>query len=529
MTDSKVLWCTVLSLVACAKEPTTFVTRDGATGGMDGTVELDATRDLMPVPIRDGSNMVTGDPTTCEQAAGSRTYVGCDFWPTVLPNVVGTCFHYAVAVANTGDTPAEITIERDGMTLVRSRAPANDVAVFTLPWVADLKVMMGRCDTEHTRSLNDSAKVPQGAYHLVSSRPVVVYQFNPLEYQNNECACLFGRFSFSNDASLLLPSTAATGNYRITAMRGQNTDEHRDPGYISVTGLQDNTRVRVRIGRNGRVVAGNGIAATMANGMLTFTLARGEVARLLGTPDGDLGGSLVQADAPVQVLVGSPCIYQPFDRQSCDHIEESVFPAETLGRRYLVHRPTGPRGNAVGHVVRLYGNANDTLLRWSGDVPPRAPTQLQAGEVVDLGVVNSDFEVNGEREFGVATFMLGQTIVDPGLEGRGDPSQTNHASVEQYRTSYVFLAPTNYDVSFADVVMPLNARVTLNGEAIVVRPTMISAGWGIARLPLSRMRNVHVLRSDVAVGLQVMGYGHATSYHYPGGLNLQGIAPPPPP
>ncbi|MER2605396.1 MAG: hypothetical protein ABTQ29_06170, partial [Siculibacillus sp.] len=58
--------------------------------------------------------------------------------------------------------------------------------------------------------------------------PVTVYQFNPLEYQaqrgppgkdwsscpGNQCgtAC----FSYSNDASLLLPSTALTANYRIT-------------------------------------------------------------------------------------------------------------------------------------------------------------------------------------------------------------------------------------------------------------------------------------------------------------------------
>ena len=96
-----------------------------------------------------------------------------------------------------------------------------------------------------------------GAYHLVSSRPVIVYQFNPLEYRNDACNCLFGPYSFSNDASLLLPSTAATGSYRVTAMRGQDTEELHAPGYISVTGLRDNTNVRVRLGPRATLVFEN--------------------------------------------------------------------------------------------------------------------------------------------------------------------------------------------------------------------------------------------------------------------------------
>jgi hypothetical protein len=36
-----------------------------------------------------------------------------------------------------------------------------------------------------------------------------------------------------------------------------------------------------------------------------------------------------------------------------------------------------------------------------------------------------------------------------------------------------------------------------------------------------------VLRSDQPVGLQFMGFGHATSYYTPGGLNLNLISPPP--
>jgi hypothetical protein len=35
---------------------------------------------------------------------------------------------------------------------------------------------------------------------------------------------------------------------------------------------------------------------------------------------------------------------------------------------------------------------------------------------------------------------------------------------------------------------------------------------------------VHKLSADQSVGLQVMGFGHATSYYYPDGLNLELIS-----
>src|SRR4051812_6262104 len=35
-----------------------------------------------------GGGMLQGDPKTCAEAAMYKTYVGCDFWPTVVANEV---------------------------------------------------------------------------------------------------------------------------------------------------------------------------------------------------------------------------------------------------------------------------------------------------------------------------------------------------------------------------------------------------------------------------------------------------------
>ena len=62
-------------------------------------------------------------------------------------------------------------------------------------------------------------------------------------------------------------------------------------------------------------------------------------------------------------------------------------------------------------------------------------------------------------------------------------------------------------------------------------PTPIGAsGWGTLRLTLDPATGgIHKLTTDheQGLGLQVMGFGFATSYYYPGGLNLERISEPP--
>ena len=89
---------------------------------------------------------------------------------------------------------------------------------------------------------------------------------------------------------------------------------------------------------------------------------------------------------------------------------------------------------------------------------------------------------------------------------------------------------TDYTESYVDVTMPMSAQVTLDGVGLPTAPTAISSGYGIARVPLGAgVGGAHLLTSTAPVGIQVIGYGNYTSYMYPGGLNLNAIAPPPPP
>jgi hypothetical protein len=508
----------------------------GGGGGINFTTSTTGT----------GSTGSGGDPTTCAEAEASRTYIGCDFWPTVVANNVWSIFDYAVVVANAGDQPADVTVTRKGQQVATAQVAPNSLQTVYLPWVPELK---GPDADSCGQSMPLSATVRSngGAYHLTTTVPVTVYQFNALEYQGqggppgkdwsscpgiNGCNGFpIGCYSFSNDASLLLPSTAMTGNYRITA---QSDWTPYIGGYFAVTGTQDGTNVTVYLASGGYVVGGGGVATTNGGGTITFSLNAGDVVELVSDTNHDNTGTLIKATAPVQVISGMPCLDQPFGAQACDHVEETVFPAETLGKHYFVTVPTSPHGVGVGHMVRIVGNVDGTTLTYpSGTKPAGAPTTINAGQVVDLGQVGDNFEIEGDHEFAVVSFLLGASIVDPNTQipnQQGDPSQSNITAVEQFRTKYVFLAPTDYARNYVDVIGPTNASVQVDGKPATGPTQSIGSGYAIARISLGPGNNgAHVLTSSQPVGIQVVGYGSYTSYYYPGGLNLATIAPPPPP
>jgi hypothetical protein len=523
-----------------------------------------------------GGGGLTADPTTCAEAASSRSYIGCDYWPTVTANTVWSVFDFTAIVANGGADTATITVTGPSNTNITTTVGPGQLTKIYLPWVPALKGQdSDNCGV--SRVMTSSVLAPASAFHLVSSVPVTVYQFNALEYVgqggpagkswaacpgNTACSDstspnlghASGCYSFTNDASLLLPSTAMTGTYRVTGHGGLNSVEGAT---MTITATADNTTVHVKVSSTGSVAGGTGIIPTAAGSTLTLTLNAGDVAELLGdlTDQSDLSGSLVQANQPVQVITGMPCATMPDNAFACDHVEESNLPAETFGRDYVVAQPPGPNGNVVAHEVRIYGNFDGTTLTYSPSAPPGCPTTINAGEVVDCGtglgsvcenpqtgvydypcgngkMVGMDFEVTGNNPFAVATFTQGASLVDPTTKGpkqQGDPDQSIVVAVKQYRTNYVFLAPTDYQENYAVITAPTGASISLDGAHVTTAPTPVgSNGYGVIRIPLAAGNaGAHVLTASAPVGLEITGYGASTSYTYPGGLDLQHIAPPP--
>ena len=508
-----------------------------------------------PIIGSEAGGFEASDLSPCAQAAAQKAYVGCEYWPTVTSNLVNDVFDFAVAIANVGTEDANVTVTGPSGTNEKVTVKGGSLEKVYLPWIASLK--------GGENGITQSVFAKAGAYHLVSDRPVVVYQFNPLEFRAvggkpgkdwSKCVPQIGSadcYSYSNDASLLLPTTALTGTYRIMGSTGFSRHPANPftgeldttqpvqalaPAFFAVTATADGTNVTVKLGSKARVVAGGSIKAADANGDISFTMDAGDVAEIVA-PNGrdyDFSGSLLTADKPVQVIAGVPCMDFPFDTQACDHVEETVFPAETLGKHYVVMRPTGPFQNDVAHVVRIYGNQDGTTLTYKPSKPASCPSSISAGEVIECGEVSTDFEIAGDKEFGVGMFMLGGEKTDPNYDSQlqqpqGDPSQSFAVGVEQFRPDYVFLAPTDYKTSFVDVIAQAGTNLKLDGiDKSGDLRALSGTDYYTARIKLSNgVDGVHTLNADKPVGIQVMGYGDNTTYMYPGGLNLGLIAPPP--
>ncbi len=526
-----------------------------------------------------------GTPETCADAALGHTYVGCDFWPTVTANPVWQEFEPAVVVANGTMTDAQVTVDGPAGFHQSVTVKAGGLETVMLKWVMDLKGPEFSLTNTSGGRLAASSRVNGGAYHMVSSVPVTAWQFNPLQYTLDAAACTRithgagGCKSATNDASLLIPSTAMTESYRVFGYSSKNegTDWGTVPGGITITATKDGTDVQVQLGPKcgveifpttdlGTCVAagpaGSGIDAKMPGASYQLQMNAGDVVELVGawakdpqTHNADISGTIVQAnkDHNVQVISFNAISQLPdVSVANADHMEETVLPGEVLGKKYIVTPPATPLGQSVGHVVRIYGNVDGTKLTYPEGKPTGAPDMINAGDVVQIPalpvgqpaascmstadhcMINTPFVVEGTAAFAVASFMVGGVLQMPGTDAttsQGDPSFSMEVTPEQFRKDYTFLAPIDYMENYADVLLPTGAKVLLDGKPITVAPSAIGAsGWSTVRLPLDAATGgVHKLSTDheLGLGLQVMGFGFATSYYYPGGLNLHRISAPP--
>jgi hypothetical protein len=475
------------------------------------------------------------------------SYIGCDYYPTVTLNPVWSGFSFAVAVSNTASEPTHVTITRGEQLLREATVAAGAIETFDLPWVVELKG--GDVDCTQPPLPGPSRLTPGGAYRVRSDRPVTVYQFSPLEYQLDpipagcpvvdsskgmcvphdqlpmNAACL----SYSNDASLLLPATALTGSYTALAWPSQSENgRSTGSGFIAITATEDDTRVEVR--GAGTIARGAGMTASGGS----VTLDRGDVLELVADTDSDISGTRVRADKAVQVISGQSCAYVP-DKgvRNCDHIEEAMFPEDALGATYVVSMPvvlTYPDDETpTPYVLRASAILDRTQITF--DPPVHEPVVLSAGEYLDVHLREdkiSNVAVTSNRPFQIATYMVGQGAL-PGGGILGDPSMSLAIPVEQFRTSYLFTAPTSYALNFASIIAVQGTSVQLDGRLIEADEfTQVGdSEYGVAQVVLDDRTSVHSLEADEEVGLTVYGYGWYTSYMYPGGADLDRITVPP--
>jgi hypothetical protein len=485
----------------------------------------------------------------CARAVETHSYIGCEYFPTVLPNSqLDPAFTFAVVIANPQLVEAQVTIARGADVLDQLIVPPGGLEVRELPWVDALR---------GTPGFPASVVVPSGAYHLTSDVPVTVTQFNPLRFQRADGCTGRECFSFTNGASLLLPAHVLTGSYlamsRPTHILTSADGGYSGPGYVAIVNVEEHEiSVNVRPRSFTRASLDETVPALMPGEEHEFILAAGDVLLLesdapLGAcpgetssddvggahfdycnpgPEFDLTGTEIKSNARVAVFSGHDCTFIPYDRWACDHLEQQIFPVESLGRELFVPI-TEPLRDDEPNLLRVVSAHSPTHVRFD---PP-----LDDGtESVDLdrgdwfeSEIRHDLWVHADGAVLGAIFLVGQDYSGFGSSGSfavGDPGMSLVVPTEQYRQTYTFLAPDTYLRSYIDVAIPQGSQIFLDDRPITPDLEDSVNGMRVARLRIST--GAHAIRGERPFGLYVYGFGTYTSYLVPGGMDFIPITPP---
>jgi hypothetical protein len=536
-------------------------------GGDTGeTVELcdGAGATLMPGPTCDPAMgehcSAHGCQDLCAQAVTDHSYIGCEYFPTVLPNSpLNPSFAYAIVIANPQLVSAQVTILRGADVLDRIVVDPGALVVHELPWIDALRGGL---------TASASALVPSGAYHVVSDVPITVTQFNPLRYQSDpNCTTrdpAAGCFSYTNDASLLLPSHVLTGSYLAMSRPSHVLTRPGDTGalvrgvgvgYVAVVNVEDHA-ITVSVHSTAHTLASaDGTIPALAPGdEHDFMLGAGDVLLLesadpgepcpgptdtdettQGTitycdpgPGWDLTGTEIKTTARVAVFSGHDCTFVPYNRWACDHLEQQIFPVESLGHELIVP-VTEPLRMGEPNLLRIVAAGTAVHVTFDPALADgTSEIDLVRGEYTEHEI-RDDVHVSANGPILGALFLVGQNYLGINTVATmplavGDPAMSMIVPSEQYRSSYSFLAPDTYTQTFINVAIPTGSQVYLDEVPITSHLSPSVNGYSTARLRIAT--GAHQIRGEMPFGLYVYGFGSYTSYMYPGGMDFVHIAMP---
>lgn len=452
----------------------------------------------------DGETDSAGDTDSGGSQPVEDTNLGTNFLAVTTANaLLPQTFRddFAIVVTNPDeDEDANVTVKLGSVIVAETVVPPDQAVTIELPMVRELQL-----------ATSENVLAVDGAYEVESDRPIAAYQFNPLHYQSDA-----GEYSYTNDASMLLPEHVMGDEYMIGAWP---TFSGAYPGFAAIVGVEDGTSVTIR--SRTRTASGGGINAMAPGDEATITLDRGDVFQLFSamSSGADLTGSVVVSSAPVAVFGGHQCTNVPLPDASCDHLEEMMQPVDTWGDEYVMTALSHPdRNQPADSMFRVVALNDNTTV--SFDPAVSSTITLDRGENVEF-TTGEDFVVSGSNKIAVYQYMQSCTAIGTANTSyNGDPSMGSGIPQRQARPSYVFLVPDTYEQNWANVVAEVGTDVLLDGASVTLSGEVGSSGYQSGRVQVSA--GSHLLESADGSNITVTVYGYAdfTSYLYPGGMNF---------
>ncbi len=490
----------------------------------------------------------------CEKTTKNASYIGCEYWAVDLDNALDPGGYdaagqpFAVVLSNTHET-----LEANVQIITRKNNTLTTMLDFVIPPKSIKKAILpdgcydGGVSCPEASAVN-ATSITQMAYHIKSDLPITAAQFNPLDNVG----------VFSNDASLLFPTTALGKRYMIMA-RKQNYDVFS--AFATIVAVEPGqTEVKFKSScsiRSGWDKNGGEISAMKKGQTQTFILDQYDVLNLETAAFGeDPTGSVITANKNIAVFAGVEATSIP-EREAlvcggstglaadkccitccADHIEHQQYPLGAWGKEYNAAKLKAR--NMERDVWRILSRTDGTRVTTTPNVFETG-TQgfdgtaltLNAGQWIDI-TTRESFNIHASSPVLVGQFMTGSddpmNMTECRLDndwrgaksaGIGDPAYIIGVPIEQYRKQYTFLAPSDYINDYVSIVAPVGTTVVLDGETLP-QSDFIPFGdekYAVAYKLIEDGR--HDLTASERVGLFSYGVDSYVSYGYPAGLDLR--------
>ncbi len=554
----------------CIGEDVHSCTADGMDGGKQSTC----------TGTQICSNGVCVDP--CADAANSRSYIGCEYWAVDLDNAfevfdladptLGCLFsagapdaqeYDGVKACSDGSFTAGVCDEPGDVCPAGYTCQTTNVCGLDAqhsPFAIVVSNPQGRAvnvtisdATGHTNTTSVAAGAvtslfPQQmgfvdhsldwtmqgkhAYKVVADAPIVAYQFNPLDNVG----------VFSNDASLLIPKATFDVHYIAltygTLERRPSTNDYN--GYVTIVAPQDGTMIMVTPTADVRASVSGGMGVIAKGTTATFTLDTYDVLNLeaIGGTDNlidgpDLTGTVIQsADTKTfGVFAGTEATVIPsdqppgYDTGPCcaDHLEEMMFPTSTWGKTFAIARSQPRLSPPERDVLRIMAQKAGTTLTFTPSPAKGSCGTLDVGQFCEVEI-SDDTAITASEPVLVGHYLVSaiwQDSLSGNSTGTGDPSLAVAVPVEQFRTSYTILIPSQYDANYVSLVVPMAGTAQIDGNDVTSQLSAFGGSYKGGRITVAA--GPHAITCGNGCGIEVYGYSSAVSYMFAGGLDLKQI------
>ena len=476
----------------------------------------------------------------CDLAAGSMSYIGCEYWGAYLDNLITDQYsNHTFVLSNPNEKQANVYIYDHAHATAATVTPYQSLT---------LEPHDVRSIEMNHRGYNmcQASGILPNAFRIRSDIPITAYQFSPLGNPD----------AHSNDASLLLPTNVLGKDYIGMTWISDYGSDHRS--YLAVIATEaGDTEVTITTTSNIIATETSSIKINASESINTirteavskgatkpFTLPQYHVLTLMAPAGTNVAlpsaphnqtGTRIHADKNIAVFGASRASYVPTrkDAGCCrDHIEEQLFPTQAWGKAYYAARAysTGKAGDfwlitakEDDTTVTLPDHLTD-IQRINGTASSKkigGTIKLNAGETFPAFETRDNFEIHADKPISVGQFLPSQDYNGIKI---GDPSFILTVPYEQYRSDYDFIVPDKFDVNYITVITPQDGQVHYDEKRLTPSDYISFTQLGTTPFYVGYYKvlpGVHHMVSDKPFGLYSYGYYNMSSYGYPIGLDLK--------